>query len=98
MYKITMVHTRPSLEVAFHRRPAEVIEKATEAKLNGKLLSEESTLSDDKLTVSYIAVWDSFASFDEFSKETDVVTFRTAKNDHNRTNGIVQTVNKQETI
>ena len=69
MYKITMVHTRPNLETAFHRRPTEVIEKATEAKLNGKLLSEESTLSDDKLSVSYIAVWDSFASFDAFQKK-----------------------------
>jgi hypothetical protein len=98
MYKITMVHTRPNIETAFHRRSTEVIEKATEAKLNGKLLSEESTLSDDKLSTTYVAVWDNVASFDAFSKETDVVTFRIAKTEHNRTNGIVQNVNKQETI
>lgn len=98
MYKITMVHTRPNTETAFHRRGTEVIEKATDAKLNGKLLSEESSLSDDKLTVTYVAVWDSFASFDAFSKEADVVAFRTAKSAHNIANGITQTVNKQENI
>jgi hypothetical protein len=98
MYKVTMVHTRPNIETAFHRRGNEVIEKATDAKLNGKLLSEESSLSDDKLTVTYIAVWDSFASFDAFSKEADVVEFRNAKNEHNRTTGIMQIVNKQENI
>jgi hypothetical protein len=98
MYKITMVHSRTDIETPFHRRGSEIIEMATNAKLNGKLLSEVATLSEDKLSTTYIAVWDSFASFDAFAKEELVIAFRTAKTEHNIANGIIERVNKQETI
>lgn len=98
MYKITTVHTRPDLNTPFHRRDAATAAVSTEAKLNGQLLSEESILSEDKLTVTYVAVWDSFASFDAFSKTEDVLAFRTAKSEHNRTHNIIQFTNKQEAI
>ena len=98
MFKITTVHTRTDTTTPFYRRDAAVIAIATDAKLNGKLLSEESSLSDDKLSVTYTAVWDNFASFDAFSNEPVVLAFRDAKTEHNRTVGIVQLATKQENI
>jgi hypothetical protein len=98
MFKITTVHTRPDATTPFYRRGDDVIELATDAKLNGKLLSEESTLSEDKLSVTYTAVWDNFASFDTFSKEQIVVDFRLAKGVHNQANNITQLATKQENI
>jgi hypothetical protein len=93
-----MVHSRTDIETPFHRRGPEIIEMATNAKLNGKLLSEASTISEDKLSTTYIAVWDSFASFDTFSKEQIVVDFRLAKGVHNQANNITQLATKQENI
>jgi hypothetical protein len=98
MYKITTVHTRPDTTTPFYRRDAEVASISTDAKLNGQLLSEESVLSEDKLTVTYVAVWDSFVSFDTFSKVEAVAAFRVAKAEHNRANNIIQFANKQEAI
>jgi hypothetical protein len=98
MFKITTIHTRPDTTTQFYRRGDDVIELATDAKLNGKLLSEESALSEDKLTVTYVAVWDSFSSFDAFSKQDIVATFRTAKGVHNQANNITQLATKQENI
>jgi hypothetical protein len=98
MYKITTIHTRPNTTTPFYRRDADVAALSTEARLNGKLLSEESSLSEDKLTVTYIGVWDSFQSFDVFSKTEVVLAFRAAKLEHNRTNNIIQFANKQEAI
>ena len=98
MFKITTSHTRPDVTTPFYRRGDDVAALATEAKLNGQMLSEESVVSEDKLTVVYTAVWDSFSSFDTFSKLEAVVAFRTAKGVHNREKNIMQLSTKQETI
>jgi len=98
MFKVTTIHTRPEATTPFYRRGDDVIQLATDAKLNGKLLSEESALSEDKLTVTYIAVWDSFASFEAFDSTDAVNAFREAKGAHNQANNIIQFATKQENI
>jgi len=63
----------------------------------GKLLSESSSFSSDKLTYNYSALWTSIAAYEEFMAEPTLITIWKKRNNYNNANGISSTMSKSIT-
>lgn len=82
MIKVTKVRTRPSTEVKFLRAamPLDLKEYRNQKYVvSGKLLAEQTTFSEDRLTMTYTAVWATQEDFDEYDTDPQLVAFWAAR-------------------
>ncbi len=68
MIKLIAKVTRPNTKMVFYPRPENVTTIVEQAKQLGKLVSEDSIMSKDKLTFTYIAVWNSQEDLIEYNQ------------------------------
>jgi hypothetical protein len=98
-YLIQRTQTRPNTNVKFFQGmyPEDIVtSKQTIAKFlgEGKLLSESSSFSADKLTYSYSALWSSLADYEEFLSDPTLKAIWEKRNNYNNANGITSTITK----
>jgi hypothetical protein len=98
MFRVISKWQRPSVDVAFFRRTDTTNQAATDAKVEGKLISEETGLSPDKLTMTYVANWDSITSYNNFNALPDVSNYVQARDAHNDANNIILMLKKTDVI
>ncbi len=98
MFKVLNKHQRDNLTVPFYKRGEMLTAASTAAKINGKLISEETFLSPDKLTVTYVAQWDSIESYNEFNALPEAIAYVQERDAYNEANGITLMLKKTETI
>ena len=98
MFKVISKWQRESADVPFYRRDDSASSLATEAKIAGKLISEETFVAPDKLTLSYVECWDSIQSYSDFNAIPGLVAYIDAREAHNTANNIVLVFKKTETI
>ncbi len=75
MIRLISKVTRPDTKMAFYPRPENVNAIVEQAKQAGKLISEDSVMSKNKLTFTYIAVWNSQEDLYEFNQLQQVKEF-----------------------
>jgi hypothetical protein len=98
MFRVISKWQRPSVDVAFYKRPESAQQAATDAKVEGKLISEETGISPDKLTMTYVANWDSIVSYNSFNTVPDVSSYVQARDAHNDANNIILMLKKTDVI
>ena len=98
MFRVISKWQRESPDVPFYRRDDSASGLATEAKIAGKLISEETFVTPDKLTLAYVACWDSIQSYSDFNANPGLVTYIDAREAHNTANNIILMFKKTETI
>lgn len=98
MFKVISKHQRSDVNVPFFKRGEQLTTSATTAKIDGKLISEEIFLSPDRLTTTYVAVWDSIESYDAFNSTAEAVAYVQERDAYNDANGITLMLKKAETI
>jgi len=101
-YLVQRTQTRPNINVKFFQGmyPEDIVtSKQAIVKFlgEGKLLSESSSLSTDKLTYSYSALWSSLAAHEEFLSDDTLKTIWAKRNSYNIANGITSTITKSIT-
>lgn len=92
MIKVTKVRTRPSVDVPFRRQmmPIELRSYREDTYVStGKLLSEQTTFSEDRLTMTYVAVWADRESFDAYDADPLLNAFWAARDAAQLDSGIV---------
>lgn len=98
MFRVISKWQRPSVEVPFYRRGDSANQASTDAKIAGNLVSEETFLSPDKLTMSYVANWDTIESYNSFNTLPVMSTYVQERDAHNDANNISLMLKKTETI
>ena len=101
-YLVQRTYTRPNTNVKFFQAmyPEDIVtSKQIIVKFlgEGKLLSESSSVSNDKLTYSYSALWSSLTAYEEFLSNSTLQTIWEKRNTYNIANGIVGTMAKSIT-
>ena len=98
MFKVISKWQRPTLDVNFYRRGESATQASTNAKIAGQLVSEETFLSPDRLTMTYVANWDSIASYNSFNTVSAVSSYVQARDAHNDANNIILMLKKTDVI
>ncbi len=75
MIRLTAKVSRPNTKMAFYPRPAPVISAMEKVKQDGKLISENVFISKDKLTSTYVAIWNTQEDFKEFNQTQQIKEF-----------------------
>lgn len=75
MIRLTAKVVRPNTKMAFYPRPETVTPLIEQAKSSGKLISEDSLVSKNKLTLTYVALWNSQEDLKEFNQQDLVKDF-----------------------
>lgn len=101
-YLVQRTYTRPNINVKFFQAmyPEDIVtSKQIIVKFlgEGKLLSESSSFSSDKLTYSYSALWSSLAAYEEFLSDPTLSAIWVKRNNYNNANGIISTMTKSIT-
>jgi hypothetical protein len=98
MFKVISKWQRPSLDVNFYRRGESATQASTNAKIAGNLVSEETFLSPDRLTMTYVANWDTIESYNQFNLLSEVLEYVQARDVYNDSNNVTLMLKKTETI
>jgi hypothetical protein len=98
-YLVQRTSTRPNTNVKFFQGmyPEDIVTaKQIVVRFlgEGKLLSESSSVSNDKLIYSYSALWSSLAAHEEFLSDETLKAIWVKRKSYNIANGITVTVTK----
>lgn len=98
MFRVISKWQRPSVDVPFYKRGDSANQASTNAKIAGNLVSEETFLSPDKLTLSYVASWDNIESYNIFNTLPATIAYVQERDSHNDSNNVTLMLKKTETI
>lgn len=98
-YLIQRVYTRPSTDVKFFgnasqenaNKKIQTQQLVETYKANGQLLSESNSLSTDRLTITYSALWSSKEAYDAYRTSSQISQFHQDRKAYNESNGITTT-------
>jgi hypothetical protein len=98
MFKVISKWQRPTVDVNFYKRGEAVTQVSTNAKIAGQLVSEETFLSPDKLTMTYVANWDTIESYNQFNTLSEVLDYVQERDAYNESNNVTLMLKKTETL
>ncbi len=76
MIRLISKVTRPNTKTTFYPIPSNLAPLVKIAKQEGKLIAEDSKLSEDKLTFTYMCLWSSKDDMEEFNQQDELKEFR----------------------
>lgn len=86
MIKLIYRCTRPSLEVPWYQRSAEVNELADQARSQKKLINEECKYADDGLTLFITHTWADKQSYSDYVNSPEMLAWRLGRSMYNSNN------------
>ncbi len=98
MFKVICKWQRPTLDVSFYKRGESATQASTNAKIAGQLVSEETFLSPDKLTMTYVGNWDNIDSYNQFNLLSEIIEYVQERDAYNDSNNITLMLKKTETL
>jgi len=98
MFKVIAKWQRSTTDVPFYKRGEIANQASISAKIAGTLVSEETFLSPDKLTMTYVANWDTIESYNTFNTLSEMTAYVQEREAYNEANDITLMLKKTETI
>lgn len=91
MIKVTRTYTRPNTNVAFHTKVINASHLVENYDKTKKRLYIKNELSEDRLSLLHIALWDSHESYEEHRRDPKCIEYFNARDAYNQRVGITQT-------